>query len=349
MTGQRIRCLTTRDRVHVAWAEAGRGRALVKPANWLTHLEYDLDSPVWRHWIAFLSGAFRFIRYDERGCGMTDHRAQDLSAGRWIDDLEAVVDAARIDAPFVLLGISQGAVAAIEYAVRHPERVSRLVLYGGYARGWARRGQPEVEAFNRALLEIVRAGWGSDNPAFRQVFTSRFMPGATDEQVRWFNDLCQRTTTGEVAARLLEARSVADVTALLPEVRVPTLVMHARDDGVVPLAEGRLLAAEIPDAAFVELDSRNHILLEHEPAWQAFKECLLDFVSDKRVSALRSLSTRERDVLKAVAAGLTNAQVADRLAISEHTVRNHLTNIFGKLGIHSRAQAIVVAHEHGLA
>src|SRR5690606_29649044 len=235
---QRISYLQTPDGVYLAWAEAGSGPALVKPANWLTHLEYDWQSPVWQHWMHFLSAHFRFIRYDERGCGMTDWHASDLTPVRWMEDLACVIDRAGIDEPMILLGISQGAATAIRYATTFPGRVSRRLLYGGYARGWARRGSPETTRYYRAIQEFIARGWNSDNPTFRQVFTSRFIPEATEEQIHWFNELCRRTTSGDVAVRLLEARAEVDVTALLEKVRMPTLVLHARNDEVIPVSEG---------------------------------------------------------------------------------------------------------------
>ena len=182
-TTQRIRYLSTGDGVQLAWAEAGKGSVLIKAANWLTHLEYDWESPVWRHWIHFFTDHFRFVRYDERGCGMTDWNVSDLSVERWVEDLEAVVAATDRQEPFALLGISQGAAACLAYAVRHPERVSKLILYGAYARGVFRRGDADKERLYQALIDMTRLGWGKDNPAFRQVFTSRFIPGANNEQV----------------------------------------------------------------------------------------------------------------------------------------------------------------------
>jgi pimeloyl-ACP methyl ester carboxylesterase/DNA-binding CsgD family transcriptional regulator len=349
---QRIRYLRTADGVQLAWADAGAGPLLIKAANWLTHLEYEWESPVWRHWIRFFTDHFRFVRYDERGCGMTDWKVGDLSFERWVDDLEAVIRAAETREPFALLGISQGAAPSIAYAVRHPERVSQLVLYGGYARGVWRRGDPDGEREYRAITELVRLGWGKDNPAFRQVFTSRFIPGATDEQMNWFNELCRKTASPENAAKLLEARAGIDVTALLGEVRTPTLVLHSRDDGVVPVSEGRFLAAGIPGAQFVELESKNHILLENESAWERFCEALLEFLSvgggaagEDRAFAF--LSPREREVLGLITEGLGNAEIAERLSISEKTVRNHVSNIFDKLGVWTRAQAIVLALDRG--
>jgi pimeloyl-ACP methyl ester carboxylesterase/DNA-binding CsgD family transcriptional regulator len=351
-TSQRIRYLRTPDGVQLAWAEAGAGPVLVKAANWMTHLEYEWESPVWRHWMRFFGGHFRFVRYDERGCGMTDWNVGDLSFERWVEDLEAVVEAAQPKEPFALLGISQGAATCLAYAVRHPERVSRLLLYGGYARGALRRGDPDRERVYRAIVELVRLGWGKDNPAFRQVFTSRFTPGASDEQMGWFNDLCVKTTSPEIAARLLEARATVECVELLGMVRTPTLVLHSRDDDVVPIAEGRILATRIPGAQFIELDSRNHILLEGEPAWERFTEAVLEFTGLEDPArgeddAFASLSPREREVLALLAEGLGNAQIAERLSISEKTVRNHVSNLFDKLGVWTRAQAIVFALEHG--
>src|SRR5687767_7967382 len=227
---QRVRYVRSSDGTRLAWAESGAGPVLVKAANWLTHLEYEWESPVWKHWIRFFSAHCRFVRYDERGCGMTGPQLGALSVPQWADDLELVIDAARAAGPVTLLGISQGGAACIQYAIRHPERVSRMILYGGYARGALRRDRPDAGRAYQAMVDLARWAWGSDNPTFRQVFTSRFIPGGTHEQLQWFNELCLKTTSGETAATLLEARAVMDVTALLPQVRTPTLVLHARDD-----------------------------------------------------------------------------------------------------------------------
>jgi pimeloyl-ACP methyl ester carboxylesterase/DNA-binding CsgD family transcriptional regulator len=351
-TTQRIRYMRTTDGVQLAWADAGTGSVMVKAANWLTHLEYEWESPVWRHWIRFFSDHFRFVRYDERGCGMSDLNVGDLSLERWVEDLEGVVAAADPQEPFALLGISQGGPICVAYAVKHPERVSHLVLYGAYARGALRRGDPGRESFYRAMIDLVRLEWGSDNPTFRQVFTSRFIPGGTDEQLGWFNDLCRKTLTPEIAAQLLESRGTLEVTELLGEVRTPTLILHARGDSVAPIAEGHILAAGIPGAQFVELDSNNHILLENEPAWKRFCDEVLEFMELKRATsgenhAFASLTSRERQVLALMTEGISNAQIADRLSISEKTVRNHVSNLFDKLGVWTRAQAIVFAIERG--
>ena len=348
---QRIRYLRTRDGVQLAWAEAGTGPLLVKAANWLTHLEFEWESPVWSHWIRFLSSHFRFVRYDERGCGMTDWEVAELSLDRWTEDLEAVIDAAAPHEPFALLGISHGAAACLAYAVRYPERISHMILYGGYARGYLHRGDPAVEREYRAMRELFEIGWGKENPAFRQVFTSRFIPDGTVEQLSWFNELCRRTIAPSMAARLLQMRGDLNVVDLLEQVRVPTLVVHAREDAVVPLAEGRLLASAIPGAQFVELESKNHVLLEQEPAWTRFQQVALDFLGvaprGSEDSVFASLSPREREVLALITEGLANAEIGERLSISEKTVRNHISNLFDKLGVWTRAQAMVFARDHG--
>ncbi|HSB63525.1 MAG TPA: alpha/beta fold hydrolase [Thermoanaerobaculia bacterium] len=349
---QRIRFLRTSDGVQLAWAEAGAGPPLVKASNWLSHLEFEWESPVWRHWIRFFSDHFRFVRYDERGCGMSDWNVDDFSFARWVGDLEAVADAALPQGAFPLLGISQGAATAVAYAVKHPERVSRLVLYGGYARGWGVRGDSAGKREHEAIVDLAALGWGRDNPAFRQVFTSRFIPGATSEQMDWFNELCKRTSAPAIAAELLRSRANVDVKDLLPKVSAPTLVIHAREDAAVPVSAGRQLAALIPGAEFVELDSKNHILLEGEPAWERFCGAVRDFTGIEHVQrgeerAFASLTLRERGILALLTEGLSNADIAERLGLSEKTVRNHVSNLFDKLGVWTRAQAIVFARDRG--
>jgi pimeloyl-ACP methyl ester carboxylesterase/DNA-binding CsgD family transcriptional regulator len=350
---QHVRYVTAFDGTRLAWAEAGSGPTLVKAANWLTHLEYEWQSPVWKHWLQFFSANCRFVRNDERGCGMSAWHGGALSLDQWAEDLATIIDAAQPEGPVTLIGISQGAATCIHYALRHPERVSRLILYGGYAHGALKRGPRESVVKHQAMIELARVAWGADNPTFRQVFTSRFIPGGTHEQLEWFNDLCLKTTTGEIAARLFEARAQMDIAASLGGVRAPTLVLHARGDEVVPVDEGRLLASGIPGAEFVELDSRNHILLAHEPAWQRFKEAVLSFLQQPAQAAgepaFAALSVRERQVLKLIADGLSNADIAAQLQISDKTVRNHASNVFDKLGVWSRSQAIVFARDHGFS
>jgi pimeloyl-ACP methyl ester carboxylesterase len=267
--------------VRIAFATSGAGPVLVKPANWLTHLEYDWESPVWRHWLRELSRRFTLIRYDERGSGLSDHEVDDLSFDSWVRDLETVVDAAGLDR-FPLLGISQGCAVAIAYAVRHPERVSRLVLYGGYVQGVLARARTAGEREEAELLtRSMPSYWGRDNPAFRLFFAARFVPDGTQEQMQWFSELTRVTTSPEIAVRLRTASSKIDVTELAPRVRAPTLVLHANGDAAVPFDQGRLLAALIPGARFVPLEGRNHVLLEAEPAWPRFLDEVQRFLAEE--------------------------------------------------------------------
>jgi pimeloyl-ACP methyl ester carboxylesterase len=278
LPGQTIRFCTSADGARIGFATVGGGPPLVKAANWLNHLEFDWNSPVWRHWLGELSRDHTLVRYDERGCGLSDWSADEMSVEAWVRDLEAVVDAAQLER-FPLLGISQGAPIAIAYAVRHPERVSHLVLYGGYLRGRLHRGLTPKEMEERELMiHMVRLGWGQDHPAFRQVFTSLFIPDADREQIDWFNELQRVSATPENAARMLEAFDRIDVRSVAPRVGAPTLVLHAKGDLRVPFAEGRLIATTISGARFVPLDSRNHLLLEGEPAWPRFLTTVREFL-----------------------------------------------------------------------
>jgi pimeloyl-ACP methyl ester carboxylesterase len=275
---QQIRFCTAADGTTIAYATVGEGPVLVKAANWLSHLEFDWHSPVWSHWWQGLARYHRLCRYDERGCGLSDWDAEDMSLEAWVSDLEAVVDAAGLDR-FALLGVSQGGPIAVAYAVRHPERVSHLVIHGSYVRGHALRGtgdqhRKEVEM----LAELIRVGWGSDNPTFRQVFSMMFYPDATNDQIQWFNELQQVSTSAENAVRIRRGFDHLDVRDLAPQVSVPALVLHCKHELRIPFAEGRLLASLIPGAQFVPLDCRNHIPLGDEPAWQVFLNTVYQFL-----------------------------------------------------------------------
>jgi len=291
---QQIRFCTSSDGVGIAYATSGSGPPLVKAANWLSHLEFDGRSPVWRHWIRELSRYHTLVRYDERGCGLSDWNVDEFSLDAWVRDLEAVVDGLELER-FPLLGISQGGPIAIAYATRHPERVSHLILHGSYARGVLHRGLSDQERDEREVMaSLIRVGWGKDHPAFRQVFTSLFIPDGTTEQTQWFNELQRVSSTPENAARLFAAFSILDVRELAPQVRAPTLVLHGTGDMRIPFAEGRLLASLVPGARFVPIESRNHLILESEPGWPRFLREVRSFLGVQVDAAELSESRRRR-------------------------------------------------------
>jgi DNA-binding winged helix-turn-helix (wHTH) protein/pimeloyl-ACP methyl ester carboxylesterase len=271
---QEVHFCTASDGVRIAYALAGKGPPLVKAANWLNHLEYDWQSPIWSHLLHELASRYQLIRYDERGNGLSDWDVKEISFEAFVRDLESVVEATKLKR-FALLGISQGCAVSIAYALRHPERVSHLVLYGGFARGRFRRDPDHA----RTLLSIVEQGWGNENPAFRQFFTSLFFPDGTPEQMKWFNDLQRITSSTENALRIMQATGEIDISDLLPQVRVPTLVLHCRNDAAIAFDEGRRLAAGIPGAKFVALESRNHLVLESEPAWEKYSSEMTAFLA----------------------------------------------------------------------
>jgi pimeloyl-ACP methyl ester carboxylesterase/DNA-binding CsgD family transcriptional regulator len=347
---QQIRICTSQDNVRIAYAISGSGPPLVKAANWLSHLGFDLQSPVWNHLLNELSRHHTLIRYDERGCGLSDNDVENLSFAGWLSDLEAVIEASGIDR-FPLLGISQGASIAIAYAVSHPERVTHLILYGGYARGRLKRAfTPRLREEAEMMIKLAELGWGQENAAFRQFFTSQFIPGGTMEQHRWFNELERISCSPANAVRFMLVTQEIDVVDLLPKVTCPALVMHATGDVRVPFEEGRLMASLIPGARFVPLESSNHLLLEDEPAWRRWVEEIHAFLPSPAAvadPAFAALSRRERDVVELIARGCDNAQIAAHLGLSEKTVRNHITSIFSKLEVENRSQAIVLARKAG--
>ena len=338
-----IRFCTAPDGAPIAYAVHGHGPPLVRVATWLTHLELDWASPVWRHWLDRLGESHTVLRYDERGCGLSGSGVDELSVETWLGDLETVIDAAGLER-FALLGVSQGAAIAVAYAARHPSRISDLVLYGGYARGRRLRGQGEQE---EALIAAIRAGWTSDEPAYRHLFSLLFLPHGTPQQTAWYGELLRTTTTADAAVRLFRARGAVDVVDAARGVKVRTLVIHARDDRVVPVEEGRLLASQIPGARLVVLDSANHILLADEPAWEQFLSELREFLgtpAGPAASALfDGLSPRELEVLGLVARGLTNEAIAERLVLSVRTVERHLSTIYAKLRLSGKAARTAAA------
>jgi pimeloyl-ACP methyl ester carboxylesterase/DNA-binding CsgD family transcriptional regulator len=347
---QQIRFCRSFDGTRIAYAITGGGTPLVKAPHWLTHLEYEMESPVWKPWIEALSRSYAFLRMDERGCGLSDWDVGDISQESWVRDLEAVVDAAGLER-FALFGHSQGAGISIEYAVRHPERVTHLVILGGYSRGWFKRGLPaeRIEELE-AQLKLVEAGWGRDEATYRQMFAMSFIPGATMEQVNSLSEMQRRSASPQNAVRILRAFFNIDVQERAPQVACPTVILHGRNDRRAPFEQGRNLASLIPGARFVPLDTENHVLLSHEPAFTRFFEELHAFLPSgtRPVATFSGLTAREAEILERIAQGLDNAQIAAPLGLSEKTVRNHITRVFDKIGVENRSQAIVLARERGM-
>jgi DNA-binding winged helix-turn-helix (wHTH) protein/pimeloyl-ACP methyl ester carboxylesterase len=276
---QEVTFCRTADGVNLALASVGTGAPLIKVANWLTHVEYDWESPIWLPLLQHLAERCRLIRYDGRGNGLADRDVTDISFAAFVRDLEAVVAAAEVERP-AFLGISQGAAVAIAYAVLHPHRVSKLILYGGYAQGRNRRGSPAEAEMARAFLTIMRHGWGDEHSAFMKAFSSVFFPNGSPQQIKWLVDLQRITTSPENAARIRDACDNIDVVDLLPKVQVPTLVIHCRHDNVAPFEQGRLIARSIPHAKFVTLESDNHVVLAGEPAWPKLVDEIATFLTE---------------------------------------------------------------------
>jgi pimeloyl-ACP methyl ester carboxylesterase/DNA-binding CsgD family transcriptional regulator len=347
---QQVRFCTSFDGTRIAYAITGDGPPLVRAPHWFSHLEHDWTNPAFQPWVEDLSKRYSFLRFDQRGCGLSDREVADISPDAHVRDLECVVEAAGLQR-FAIFGASQGSAFAIAYAARHPERVSHLVLYGGFARGWKRRGSATEIAQRETQLKLIELGWGSDEPSFRQVFSTQFMPDASLETIRAFNDLMPLSASAETAARIFQTNGDIDVQAEARRVRSPTLVAHATGDLRIPFEEGRLVAGLIPGARFVSLESRNHITPRGDPAWPKLLEAIVEFYPPGRARAgggFPQLTAREREVLELIAQGLDNAQIAARLTLSEKTVRNNITHIFDKIEVENRAQAIVRAREHGL-
>lgn len=352
---QHIRFCTARDGVRLAYAATGEGAPLVRTASWLSHLEYEWENAIRRPMLEVLSRQFSLIRYDQRGCGLSDWNVRDISFEAWVDDLNTVVEAAGIRR-FSLLGASQGCAISIAYAARYPEKVSHLMLYGGYVLGKLKRESSEPQREEaRTLIKIIELGWGKESPEFRQVFTTQFMPDAPLEYQRAFDEFQRMSTSPENVVRIISEFDRIDVRELAGKVRCPTLVLHARHDGRVPFEEGRRVAALIPGARLVPLETRNHVLLETDPAWRQFMDEVVRFPQEADSQGtetgfgqlLSSLTERERDVLELIAQGHENAHIARALSLSEKTVRNYVTIILDKLQLSSRSQVIVSAREAG--
>ncbi|WP_340119394.1 alpha/beta fold hydrolase [Pelagibius sp. 7325] len=282
LRAQRIGFCEVSDGTKIAYASVGSGPPLLKAANWLNHLEFDWASPIWGRSFAAIARGRTFIRYDERGCGLSDWDVDDLSFEAFVEDLEAVADKLELER-FPLLGISQGCAVSIEYAVRHPQRVSGLVLLGGYAAGWRHLATPEEQARREAVLTLTEVGWGTDNPAYRHIFSQTFMPEASAEDLAWFDEFQRLTCSPRNAARFQDAFGYIDVRDRLAQVQAPALVLHSKYDQRIPLELGRAVASGIPNAHFVPLESRNHILVDYEPAWQDCVEAVGRFLAEQGI------------------------------------------------------------------
>jgi pimeloyl-ACP methyl ester carboxylesterase/DNA-binding CsgD family transcriptional regulator len=352
---QNIRFCKSADGVKLAYAVSGEGPPLVMSATWLSHLEHQWQSLAWRPWLDAFSRQHKLLRYDSRGCGLSDRDVRDLSFENWVRDFECVIDAAGFR-HFDLLATCWGGPVAIEYAARHPERVNRLVLYGTYARGRLRwNDRPKETDKANVLLDLTRLGWGRENHAFLQVWASHFQPGGTLEHLRSWSEQQCAATSAEIAVRLLEIGWNVDVRDSARKIKCPVLMVHPERDAVVPIDEGRTLASLIPDCRFVPIDGENHMPLADEPAWpqvvaeiDAFLKQPIEAAAPRHSLPLDELTGRERDVLEAIAQGLDNKEIAAALGMSEKTVRNHITRVLDKIGVEHRYQAIVRAREAGL-
>jgi pimeloyl-ACP methyl ester carboxylesterase/DNA-binding CsgD family transcriptional regulator len=352
---QNIGFCTSADGTRIAYAISGEGPPLLMTNSWVAHLEQGAQSLPWKPWLEALASEYTLLRYDLRGCGMSDRNVRDFSFSRWIADLEAVIEASGFRR-FHVLGLCSGGSNALTYAGRHPERVTGLVLYGAYARGRFKRPDVPSEAEKgRVLLDLTQLGWAKENHPFLQAWASAFQPGGTLEHFRSWCALQRASTSAETAVALLREASHVDARMAARRVRCPTLVLHAERDAVVPLEEGRLVAGLIPRARFVELDTDNHILLPAEPAWLRFFSELRRFLgsdepnlnSTASLAVVDTLTRRESEVLEGVAQGLDNTQIANGLGLSAKTVRNVVTRLLDKLAVESRARAIVLAREAG--
>jgi len=351
---QQIRFCTSRDGTRIAYAICGAGSPLLFAAHWVHHLKSDWDSPIWGHWLRMLARRHTVIRYDVRGCGLSDREGVEISFKRLVEDFEAVTEAAGVKR-FAFVGMAVGAAVGMAYAVRRPERISHLVLYGAYVRNRLALNptREQVEEV-QAEIKIIERGWQNEIPAYGQFFTSLHIPDATAEQMRAYDELLRLTTSPANAVSLRRMFSKLDLHNIVQQVRCPTLVLQLRDDAVIAFDEGRAVAALIPGARFVPLDGRNFIMLEQDPEWSRLVAELDDFLAAPSMAPAGNgslsgghLTVREREVLELIAQGLDNITIANRLGISQRTARNYVSLILGKLGVKSRAQAIVRARDAG--
>ena len=321
---QQIRFCTSADGTRIAYATAGQGPPLVKAANWLNHLEFDWQSPIWGHLLRGLAEDRQLVRYDERGTGLSDRDVENMSFESWVSDLGAVVDAAGLDR-FALLGISQGGPVAIAYAVQNPERVSQLILYGTYARYPQSPDAEKQREYTDAVLVLMKQAWGRNNSAFRQMFTTYFIPDGTTEQMRWFNDLERESASPENAARIYKEFRNLDVRELAPKVTAPTLVLHCRRDQACPFRFGRELASLIPGARFVPLEGRNHLILEDDPARDVFLAEIRRFLGVKTADS--PLGERAIHARQAMQEPAQTGEIGGAVGVESHEARSSISDL----------------------
>ncbi len=327
------------DGVRIAYAVHGSGPPLVITTCWLSHLQHDWQSPVWRHFLRDLGEIATVIRYDERGHGLSDRDVEDFSLEARVGDLEAVVEHSGVDR-FAVMAMSQGGPVAITYAARQIERVTRMIFYGSYAGALPDPTDEDLE-MDEAIDRIIKVGWSRPTPEFRRVFTTMMIPGASEEQMSWLDELQRVAVTADTLYRARRQRVRADATGDLRRLTVPTLILHSVGDRMNEFELARVLAAGIPDARLVPLDSDNHIVLEDEPAWRVIVEEIAEFVrSDTKAQPPRAveelLSPRELEVLRLAADGLDNEAIAEGLTLSVRTVERHLQNVYAKLDLTGR-------------
>lgn len=350
--GEVVRFCRAHDGVRIAYAVHGSGPPLLLGKHWMSHLQYDWDDPVLGHLLKALGRVATVVRYDERGYGLSDWDPEDFSLEARVGDMDAVAEAAGFDR-YAVLAMGQAGQVAISHTVQHPEHVTRLILSGTFA-GVTDEYRERFEEYFEALVHVVRYGWTLPDSRFRRVISESMVPGASEAQKRWIDDLLPLVTTKETAITAARARQETDVTGILVDVSVPSLVLHATGNRMAPIEQGRLMASHIPDAHFVPLDSENIAPLANEPAWQVWLDEVTRFMEPDRASLripsaqaepVEQLTEREVELLLLVADGLTNDEIADRLTLSARTVERHLSNVYRKLGVSGRAaRAAAVAH-----
>jgi pimeloyl-ACP methyl ester carboxylesterase/DNA-binding CsgD family transcriptional regulator len=349
---QEIRFCRGQDGVRLAYAIHGSGPPLVVVSCWLSHLQHDWQSPVWRHFLDQLGEFATVVRYDERGFGMSDWNVDDFSLEARLHDLETILAASGLER-IALLGMSGGSAVAMAYAIAHPKRVSRLILYGT-ACGEPVTWSPDEWAEEETYRSMIRVGWAKDDADFRRVFTRKYIPDATEEQMRWFDDLQRMSTSPANAVASRAARLQIDIIDQLPRIAAPTIVLQAIGDRATSFDNAVSVCSRIHGARLVPLESRNHILLADEPAWKVFIDEVASFLEPERRAyaertpgpSAEALSRRERDVLRLAAEGRTNDEIATALGLSVRTVERHLSNVYAKLGLAGRAARAAAVAEY---